>query len=149
MVDGVGAAGRLYCPVSGCPCSDTTRAKGWTSKQTLIAHVDSHLAGTLRGQVIGIHTVRAWTQRNGAAANKVLLKLDFANAFNRISRHHVLESATVQFPGLARWVTWCYQEPSALRFGTAVISSAGGVQQGDPLGPLLFATAIHQLTQEL
>ncbi|CAK9102220.1 Uncharacterized protein SCF082_LOCUS47777 [Durusdinium trenchii] len=122
VVDGVGAAGRLYCPVSGCPCSDTTRAKGWTSKQTLIAHVDSHLAGTLRGQVIGIHTVRAWTQRNGAAANKVLLKLDFANAFNRISRHHVLESATVQFSGLARWVTWCYQEPSALRFGTAVIS---------------------------
>ncbi|CAK9102695.1 Retrovirus-related Pol polyprotein from transposon TNT 1-94 [Durusdinium trenchii] len=122
VVDGVGAAGRLYCPVSGCPCSDTTRAKEWTSKQTLIAHVDSHLAGTLRGQVIGIHTVRAWTQRNGAAANKVLLKLDFANAFNRISRHHVLESATVQFSGLARWVTWCYQEPSALRFGTAVIS---------------------------
>ncbi|CAK9104925.1 unnamed protein product [Durusdinium trenchii] len=103
--------------------------------------------GIKSGAEIGIHTVRAWTQRNGTAANKVLL--DFANAFNRISRHHVLESATVQFPGLARWVTWCYQEPSALRFGTAVISSAGGVQQGDPLGPLLFATAIHQLTQEL
>lgn len=103
--------------------------------------------GIKSGAEIGIHTVRAGTQRNGTAANKVLL--DFANAFNRISRHHVLESATVQFPGLARWVTWCYQEPSALRFGTAVISSAGGVQQGDPLGPLLFATAIHQLTQEL
>eukprot|EP00435_Cladocopium_sp_Y103_P070503 s1049_g35.t1 len=33
--------------------------------------------------------------------------------------------------------------------GRSTIPFAGGVQQGDPLGPLLFATAIHTLTQEL
>ena len=42
---------RLYCPVPGCPSSDPTRAPGWTSKTTLISHVDSHLAGTLQGHV--------------------------------------------------------------------------------------------------
>lgn len=50
-VDGVGAACRLYCPVPGCPSSDATRAQGWTNRQTLISHVDSHLAGTLQGHV--------------------------------------------------------------------------------------------------
>lgn len=46
-------------------------------------------------------------------------------------------------------MTWCHQHLSSLRFGAAAIQSAGGVQQGDPLGPLLFATAIHTLTQDL
>ena len=105
--------------------------------------------GIKSGAETGIHTVRAWTKRHEGAHNKVLLKLDFSNAFNRISRCQVLESAVMHFPGLARWVTWCYQQPSALRFGDTMIPSAGGVQQGDPLGPLLFATAIHQLTQDL
>ena len=50
-VDGVGAACRLYCPVPGCPSSDDAVHRGWTSKQTLISHVDSHLAGTLQGQI--------------------------------------------------------------------------------------------------
>ena len=98
---------------------------------------------------IGVHTVRAWTQRHHASHGKVLLKLDFANAFNRVCRQTALTRTAFTFPGIARWVTWCYQHPSALRFGAAAIQSAGGVQQGDPLGPLLFATAIHTLTQEL
>ena len=98
---------------------------------------------------IGVHTVRAWTQRHHASHGKVLLKLDFANAFNRVCRQTALTRTAFTFPGIARWVTWCYQHPSALRFGAAAIQSAGGVQQGDPLGRLLFATAIHTLTQEL
>ena len=72
-----------------------------------------------------------------------------AGLFNRVCRQTALTRTTSTFPGIARWVTWCYQHPSALRFGAAAIQSAGGVQQGDPLGPLLFATAIHTLTQEL
>ena len=56
---------------------------------------------------------------------------------------------TSTFPGITRWVTWFHQHLSALPFGAAAIQSAGGVQQGGPLGPLLFATAIHTLTQDL
>ena len=33
---------------------------------------------------------------------------------------------------------WCGE----LRFGNDVIRSSGGVQQGDPLGPLLFSSVI-------
>lgn len=50
-VDGVGAACRPYCPVAGCPCADPSRAAGWTNKATLLSHIDSHLAGTLQGNV--------------------------------------------------------------------------------------------------
>ena len=50
-VDAVGSSDCLYCPVQGYPSSDPIRAPGWTSKTTLISHVDSHLAGTLQGHV--------------------------------------------------------------------------------------------------
>ena len=36
-----------------------------------------------------------------------------------------------------------------LQFGDSVLESAGGVQQGDLLGPLLFACAIQSLGREL
>ena len=78
-----------------------------------------------------------------------LSSLTSPNAFNNVSRRAVLTAATASFPGLARWATWCYGKPSHLRFGSAALLSAGGVQQGDPLGPLLFAAALHGLAQEL
>ena len=101
------------------------------------------------GAEAAVHAVRAWATRHRDAANKVLLKLDFTNAFNTVSRQQVLHHVRSQFPELARWVTWCYGAPSHLHFGDSTLQSAGGVQQGDPLGPLLFATALQPLATEL
>ena len=50
-------------------------------------------------------------------------------------RHHV--------PGVAPWADWCYGKPSRLLFDSHVVESASGVQQGDPLGPMLFALALQ------
>ena len=50
---------------------------------------------------------------------------------------------------MARWATWCYGEPSRLQYGPATLQSCVGVQQGDPLGPLLFAAAVHRLALDL
>ena len=41
------------------------------------------------------------------------------------------------FPELLPWVSWCYGTYSLLWHPLGQISSESGVQQGDPLGPLL------------
>jgi len=42
-----------------------------------------------------------------------------------------------------------YSSPSSLFWGDKIIQSAEGVQQGDPLGPLLFCLGIHQMCTQL
>ena len=52
-------------------------------------------------------------------------------------------------PGISSWAEWCYAQPSRLLFGGEVINSASGVQQGDNLGPLLFALALHPTLERI
>ena len=79
----------------------------------------------------------------------VLVKIDFTNAFNCVNRQAFLEQCRHHFPGLSRWAEWCYAQPSKLFFGPETISSENGVQQGDPIGPLLFALALQPILLEL
>ena len=64
------------------------------------------------GAETAIHTVRAWTARHAGSPAKVLVKLDFRKAFNCINRQVVLQQAVAHFPSVARWATWCYQQPT-------------------------------------
>jgi hypothetical protein len=52
-------------------------------------------------------------------------------------------------PDLLPWVQWCYGSDTNLFFGDKVLSSSEGVQQGDPLGPALFALTIVDLINSL
>ena len=101
------------------------------------------------GTEAGIETARQWCQRNINNPNSVLVKVDFSNAFNCVSRQAFLEQCRHQFPGLSRWAEWCYSRPSHLYFGPNTISSESGVQQGDPLGPLFFSLALQPLLLEM
>jgi Reverse transcriptase (RNA-dependent DNA polymerase) len=81
----------------------------------------------------------------------VLLAIDGSNAFNALSRSAVLVAVAEHLPTLYDYVEHIYGPGRApwLQFGldgradAAIILSQQGVQQGDPLGPLLFALALR------
>ena len=52
-------------------------------------------------------------------------------------------------PDLLPFVHASYSSPSSLFWSDKIIQSAEGVQQGDPLGPLLFCLTIHPLVSQL
>ena len=73
------------------------------------------------------------------------MKIDFRNAFNSIRRDKILSLVKNKIPKIYNFVNQCYAEKSSLRFGSEIIDSEEGVQQGDPLGPFLFSLGIQDL----
>ncbi|KAB0792700.1 hypothetical protein PPYR_14659 [Photinus pyralis] len=93
--------------------------------------------GTKGGAEAVVHGARRFIEVNSDSC-KVLLKLDFTNAFNMVRRDKVLSAWMNLFPAYYKFIHQAYGFPSSLSYGKNVILSACGVQQGDPLGPLLF-----------
>ena len=61
----------------------------------------------------------------------------------------MLEGIEEFAPELFPYLFSCYSAPSSLYFNDTVIHSSEGVQQGDPLGPLLFCLVIQPLILQL
>jgi hypothetical protein len=79
-----------------------------------------------------------------------MLQVDFRNAFNSITRSKVIDEIRRVLPGLSAFTTGqCYSNHSHLLWGDRLLSSEDGVQQGDPLGPLLFAIALLPLVLKI
>ena len=102
-----------------------------------------------QGTECAVHVVNQWVARNATTANRVVLKLDFANAFNTVDRAAALAELRNNFPQLSRWAQWLYGHHSHLFFGERLLASQTGVQQGDPICPLLFSCAIHPLVRRI
>ena len=84
----------------------------------------------------------------------VLLSVDAANAFNRVDRVAVIRRLEESMPHLAGWVRLTYaREPTLYRRvedgAFQAYTSAEGVQQGDPLGPLLYVLATQPVLEGL
>jgi hypothetical protein len=111
------------------------------SAQALLAPLQMGVAVQGGAEAI-IHTTRRHVLDHAAPSSDpdgALLQVDFSNAFDLLSRDIFSAAIFEPFPTLGPWVTWCYDNPSTLLVDGKVICSSGqGMQQGDPLGPLLF-----------
>ena len=99
-------------------------------------------------QEVAVRTVEQYMRRSSDSDRKLLLKVDFANAFNTVDRQTFMTSSRTHIPGISKWVCWCYRNPSRLIFGSHVLESKAGVQQGDNLGRLRFVFASKPLLMQ-
>ena len=74
-----------------------------------------------------------------------MLKVGLKNALNLVSRQAFLDECALLFPDLLPWAFWCYGVHPVLWHPMGRLSSESGVQQGDRLGPLLFALVLHKV----
>ncbi|GAU90716.1 hypothetical protein RvY_03094 [Ramazzottius varieornatus] len=104
--------------------------------------------GTRGGAEAAVHPVRSFLEE-GKNESRVLLKLDFRNATNTIHRDGLLRVVREVLPAYHAFVWQTYRHNSKLLFGQHIMESARDVQQGDPLGPLLFCLVIESITKTL
>lgn len=103
--------------------------------------------GSRLGCESAIHAVRS-TVLNSRNTPKIVLKVDYKNAFNSIERDAMLTEIMKKAPKMYSYLWQCYSEPSNLYCGENMIRSEVGAQQGDPTGPLIFVNANSFFVQE-
>ena len=95
-----------------------------------------------------VHSARA--QINSISdGTRVLLKLDFENAFNSLLRGYLLRQVRDKIPTAFRFLHQVYGSPANLMYNGSNLVNVQGVQQGDPLGPALFCVGLSALTKSL
>eukprot|EP00731_Ephydatia_muelleri_P031989 Em0023g496a len=99
--------------------------------------------GVSKGAEAAVHTVRCYIK--SLDSSRVLIKLDFKNAFNSVRRDKMLKAVQQLAPSIFPFVHSAYSSPSSLYWCDKIIQSTEGVQQGDPLGPLLFCLSLHSV----
>jgi Reverse transcriptase (RNA-dependent DNA polymerase) len=115
-------------------------------RDTLLPHqVGVGVKGGAEAAVLAVRTHLSTPH----AGTKIMVKLDFANAFNTIARGKILFKVQQSIPSLYPMTLQSYGSPSYLAYGEHLLESRCGVQQGDPLGPALFCLAIDDLVKSL
>ena len=95
------------------------------------------------------HIVRKLRQVLRAHPGAFVLQVDLSNAFNTVDRSAAISALSKDVPELAPWCRFNYGSPAHLHCGDRCLSSTQGTQQGDPLGPAMFASAIQPILDEL
>ena len=117
------------------------------SKASTLFQGRQYGVATASGSERVIHLCRQVVESTKNDPEFVLCKVDLRNAFNTVSRAAFISLSEKHFPELTPWINWCYATDSALTYGSQTVASTEGVQQGDPLGPLLFSMVLREITE--
>ncbi|GJZ91147.1 putative reverse transcriptase domain-containing protein [Tanacetum coccineum] len=105
--------------------------------------------GVSGGAEAVLHSVNRLLSEYHNDGSLAMLIVDFSNAFNLKDRSALLQEVRVGCPSISLWVDFLYGQATRLCIGDTHIWSATGVQQGDPLGPLLLALLLHPLVHKI
>ena len=92
--------------------------------------------GVKGGAEAAVHAARKYLK--DLPDKHALVKLDFSNVLNSFRHDKMLEAVHDIAPEIYPLVYSAYSSPSPLHWGDHTIQSSESVQQGDPIGPLLF-----------
>ena len=95
------------------------------------------------------HAMREFINSRPTDSPAIVIKLDMKNALNSIRRDRILEICRTRAPSIFRMAHLSYNKPSSLLANGHPIDSCTGVQQGDPLGPALFALAVDEVARSI
>ena len=70
-----------------------------------------------------------------------------SNSLNSINRRVILDNVAIFLPDTLLMTTWCLNGPSTVWWKSKSISCTTGVQQGNPLSPLLFDLGLVQVVE--
>ena len=79
----------------------------------------------------------------------ILVKIDIKNAFNTVERPKIFSKLLSKCPQVYSFMHQAYHSPTPLYFGRDKIESQTGLQQGDPMAPISFCLAIHDVISGL
>lgn len=136
------AVGEIWRRIVGKSCAHLVKVK---MSQLLRPHQLG--VGISTGAEAIVHATAAITEKNAASPNLTTLQVDFKNAFNLVSRSKLLEQVAIHCPEISSYVEWLYSVNAKLFIPKSdrILLSSTGVQQGDPLGPLLFSLVLNVL----
>ncbi|XP_026453451.1 uncharacterized protein LOC113354296 [Papaver somniferum] len=96
-----------------------------------------------------LHSVNRSLEIKGNRSDTSMLLIDFTNAFNMVDRTSLIKEVRSHFPAISQWVEFCFATPTRLYYKDTILSSAQGVQHGNPLGPLLFSLTLHPIVRNI
>ena len=94
-----------------------------------------------------IHATRRYISQ--LPSGHALIKLDFANAFNTLSRDILLETVARNTPELYGFTLPTYECDPTLVYGSHTVPPREGPQQGNPLSSLEFCKSIQPILNVL